>query len=185
MKVINNQWQLSSAICLLIITLLTPRPPRAPKPAVTANPWAHFTAVPLKLWGVVTSLQSVITVYAPDSMCMCVQAKQSTQGYFYAAPVVYLHLHGLHFSTFGRKSIFLCCWKAELSGAFALLKLNNFTTRKSLTCTGHRQKKIYSFSFKYQPTISIYLFGRTNCHNFCAEGTIRGAEPTNNKYLNH
>lgn len=35
MKVINNQWQLSSAICLLIITLLTPFPLTGLKVAVT------------------------------------------------------------------------------------------------------------------------------------------------------
>ena len=42
MKVINNQWQLSSAICLLIITLLTLLPLTALKLDATVPPQALF-----------------------------------------------------------------------------------------------------------------------------------------------
>lgn len=48
MKVINNQWQLSAAICLLIITLLTLLPLAAQKLAVIVSSWAYSTDLSLK-----------------------------------------------------------------------------------------------------------------------------------------
>lgn len=74
MKVINNQWQLSSAICLLIITLLTLFLLVALKLAIILPSWAYFMLLLLSLKrGSVSFYFNVLSlyIYIVWLLCMC------------------------------------------------------------------------------------------------------------------
>lgn len=67
MKVINNQWQLSSAICLLIITWLTLPPFNSPETGL-GRPAASLFPAPVFELRSVSMSTTVCTIY----LCVCV-----------------------------------------------------------------------------------------------------------------
>ena len=72
MKVINNQWQLSSAICLLIITLLTLLHLTAPKLAAAEPPQAFSTDYFFKqVSSIRFCINSMISVYVLECGYVC------------------------------------------------------------------------------------------------------------------
>lgn len=101
MKTINNQWQLSSAIYLLIITLLTPLLPTALKLAVTVQSQAYSMHIFETTDYGFTFLYSLRALYISDSVRTCAQVidKLRAPTNIYAASLSsYLHLHCLYFS---------------------------------------------------------------------------------------